>query len=86
MTDALSWSEFAASIGEILNLPEASVSPDARLVEDLGADSVALAELVAFLLLDCGMEELAQDLDRRDWRGITAGDVYREYSTERASR
>jgi hypothetical protein len=41
---------------------------------------VALAEIVAFLLLDCGMASLADDLDRRDWHAVTVGQIYREYT------
>jgi acyl carrier protein len=74
----LTWEQFQSQLVEILDTQAAAVEEDARLIEDLGADSVALAEIATFLLLDCGLESLADDLDRRDWEGVTAGQIYRE--------
>lgn len=81
-TSPLSWQEFAAEVDAILDAPSQDIDPNAYLVEDLGADSVALAEIITFLLLDCGMKSLADDLDRRDWNGVTIGQIYDEYSAE----
>ncbi len=44
-----------ALLAEALNLPLAKVTPDAKIVEDLGADSLDLVELLSQLEDDYGI-------------------------------
>lgn len=68
-----------ASVAEIGDLDLSAVTSDARLVEDLGFDSVAVAELVVYLVVDCDMEPIAENLESRTWTSVTVGDLYAEY-------
>ena len=44
-----------ALLAEALNLPLEKVTPDAKIVEDLGADSLDLVELLSLLEDDYGI-------------------------------
>lgn len=55
--------------------------PDARLVEDLGLDSLALIELAVMALVDYELEALSEGLQQSSWEGVTVGDLYRECGT-----
>jgi hypothetical protein len=48
-------------------------------VGELGLDSLAVAELAAFLISELEVESLGADLDRRDWRAVTPATLYAEY-------
>jgi acyl carrier protein len=77
--EKLGWEEFANAIALAGKLPAENVRQDQRLLEDLGLDSLGLLEVIVFLVVDCGMEALADELPERDWRGVSAGELYREY-------
>jgi acyl carrier protein len=74
-----SFDDFAAAIAEVAHVPAANIAQGTRLLEDLDIDSLALTEVIVMLMVDFGMSSLSDGLERRDWRGITAGDLYEEY-------
>ncbi|HTU16031.1 MAG TPA: acyl carrier protein [Solirubrobacterales bacterium] len=51
---------------------------DPRLVEDLGLDSLAMAEVMVLLEEKYGMTGQRVSLLTRDWRGITVSQIYEE--------
>jgi acyl carrier protein len=70
--------EFSRRVADALGLDAAALSPDARLIADLGLDSLQMLELV--LLLDALRASLeAEDLARV----CRIGDVYRLYVERR---
>lgn len=75
----ISQDKFLAAIGEIAGLDDGGPSVDARLVRDLGMDSVALAEVATFLIVDLGVDSVAETLDTRDWSEVTVAELYAEY-------
>jgi len=76
-----------AAVAEIGDLAPTDISGESRLVEDLGLDSIALAEVVAYLIVDWEMESVAADLEERDWASVTIDAICREYrSRGRTSR
>jgi acyl carrier protein len=75
----LTWDEFAAAIAAIVQVPVADVQPDARLIEGLNVDSLALSELIVALIVDFEMEGLSENLEERKWGSVTAGELYEEY-------
>ncbi|HEX8075822.1 MAG TPA: hypothetical protein VF545_12685 [Thermoleophilaceae bacterium] len=80
------WERFAAEIAQIAEVPSTEVGPEARIVEDLGYDSLALAELALVLIDDYDMEALAESLGEKTWDGVTAGQLYDEYCSAAARR
>lgn len=77
----LLWDAFAAAVAEIAAVPPGSVTANARLLDDLGLDSLALTEVIVFCVVELEMETLARDLGERPWDRITIGDLYDEYKT-----
>jgi acyl carrier protein len=75
----LEWVRFAEAIAEAANLPIETIEPGSRLLEDLGIDSLGLAEVICLLLVDFKMASLESDLSTRDWRLVTVGELYEEY-------
>ena len=61
-------------VAEIADVAPVRIQPDARLVEDLGFDSIALMELMVALSLDD--ERVAVVLEMR-WEGITVRELER---------
>jgi acyl carrier protein len=72
------WEPFATIVADAADVDLDRVSSSTRLIEDLNLDSLALFEVVASLLLDYGLEELPDDLQRGDWSGVTAGELYEQ--------
>jgi acyl carrier protein len=67
----LTFDEFRHRLAQLLDLPEASLSRDTRLLEDLALDSIGLLELAARLEAD------AISLpDDTAWDVKTVGDMY----------
>lgn len=62
-------------LAELLDVPAETIDPDARLVEDLGLDSVALAEVIVILISDYGAEDLAARLEFERWENRTVREV-----------
>jgi len=79
------WEGFAAEIAAIAQRPTEEVERRLRIVEDLGLDSVALAELVLVLIDDYGMASISDDLDQRTWEGVTVGQLFDEYLRDAAA-
>lgn len=73
----LSWTEFAGEIAEVAGTDASAVRPSTRLVRDLDADSLSLAE-IAMLVVD-GTKASFADLERLAWDRITAQDLYEFY-------
>lgn len=48
-------------------------------VGQLGLDSLAVAELAAFLITELEVESVGVEIDRRDWREVTPAMLYAEY-------
>jgi acyl carrier protein len=75
----VSWEDFVAVIAEIAEADCDDVRPHVRLVEDLNLDSLALLEVIVGLVVDLGLEELSDEMQASTWRGVTVGDLYKEY-------
>lgn len=80
-TSSPAWEEFVSAIAETTDVQRDGLVPETTLVRDLGLDSLALAELVALLVVEFGMETLAAELDDRRWGSITLGELYEEQRT-----
>ena len=80
-SDEHRWERFVHAIAAAAQVRPEAISRTTRLDDDLGIDSLALAELVVMLIVDFGMETLADDFDERDWSGVTVGALYEEYRT-----
>lgn len=66
---------FTVDLAELIDVPAETIDPDARLIEDLGLDSVALAEMIVMLITDYGAEELAARLEFERWENRTLREV-----------
>lgn len=58
-------------LAEALNVPIEKVTPDAKIVEDLGADSLDLIEMLSQLESDYGIVIPEEDTDNL----VTVGDI-----------
>jgi len=74
----LSWERFAAEVAAIIGASSSEIAADQRIVEDLGFDSLALAELVMVLIGEYETEDLSRSLDERTWLSLTVGQMYEE--------
>ena len=63
-----------AMLAEALNLPIEKVTPDAKIVDDLGADSLDVVELLSQLEDECGITIPDEDVENL----ITVADVAAE--------
>jgi acyl carrier protein len=70
------WPLFVSRLAEFSRVPRESITADARLVGDLGFDSLALAELGLSLREAYETEEHPLELDGRNWGTTTAGDLF----------
>jgi hypothetical protein len=77
----VTWEEFATQLAELVERPPDEVLPTTRVIEDLGLDSLALAELVLILVEKYEMGGLSKTLEERVWENVTAGALYDEYLT-----
>jgi acyl carrier protein len=85
MTESkMGWDEFAETVADIANVPRPSVQPASCVLEDLGLDSFALSELVAWLLIELDMATLESELADRDWSQVTVGELFTEYQDEQS--
>ena len=50
-------------LAEALNLPIEKVTPDAKIVDDLGADSLTVAELLGQLEMEYGIMNPEEEID-----------------------
>jgi acyl carrier protein len=72
------WERFADEVAVLGKIPRDSVTPQAKLGEDLGLDSLAMAEVVALAIEEYNAAQLARDIENRDWDGMTLGELYAE--------
>ena len=79
----LGWEQFAAAIADVSGVQVGRISESSRLIEDLGLDSLALSEVIVFLLVELEMDSLGADLQDREWVRVTVGELFTEYSTHR---
>jgi len=63
MDRSAAWAVFERAATEVLQVPAARLKPEARLAEDLGADSVDLIELVQVLQDDFAITVDDSELD-----------------------
>lgn len=82
MAGKLDWPQFAARIAEVVGVPVGRVEHGSSLLDDLGLDSLALTEVIVLLLVDLDMSSLEPGLAERDWRQVTVGNLFEEYSHE----
>jgi acyl carrier protein len=78
---SISWETFAAEVAEIAQVPAAEVMADTRVLEDLGLDSLALAELGVVLVDKYDLWSLSSDLEVRRWENLSVRALYDEYLT-----
>jgi acyl carrier protein len=78
----LRWEQFAAEIAVVAGVEPDAITRNARLLEDLGVDSFALAELVSWLMIDLQMSTLEHELSEREWTQVTVGELFTEYRDE----
>jgi acyl carrier protein len=76
---AANWDDFAGQLAELADCPPERVHRDTRVIEDLGLDSLALAELVVVLMEKYRMSSVSQTLEDRVWENFTVGALYDEY-------
>lgn len=79
ISDDERWEHFARAVAAAAQVRPEAISRTTRLEDDLGIDSLALAELVVMLIVDFEMETLADDFDQRNWSEVTVGALYEEY-------
>jgi acyl carrier protein len=72
----LTWPQLAAEIAELGRVPVEQVRHESLLVDDLGLDSLALAELVVLLSDGPQAQALAESAETRDWSTVTAGELW----------
>ena len=77
---SISWDDFAAQIAEVAGVERSVVQAESRLVEDLNLDSLGLLEVSVVAVVDCGLEELPDQLQKTSWDGVTVGDVFEQCS------
>jgi acyl carrier protein len=70
------WPAFVRRLAEFARAPAESITPEARLVSDLGFDSLALAELGLSLREAYETEKHPLELDGWNWATTTAGQLF----------
>jgi acyl carrier protein len=68
-------------VAKIADCPPDQVQEGSRLIEDVGLDSLSLAELVVILIEKYDMFSLSQTLEERSWEKVTVRSLYDEYLT-----
>jgi acyl carrier protein len=74
-SDAPSWEAFASEVAQVVFVPVESVRREARLIEDLDADSLAVVELVIAMVDDYDLS-VPDGIDPARWKGLTAGQLF----------
>jgi hypothetical protein len=72
------WHEFVDPLAEIFPGSRGELKPESRLIEDLGVDSLALAELIIILVEKYDPASLSRRLDDRVWEEVTLGMLFQE--------
>jgi acyl carrier protein len=71
--------EFCHLVAGLTDLQPEFVTPEATFVDDLGLDSITLANLLAQLIERHQLRRLDADLLERDWREVTVEELYSQY-------
>lgn len=77
MAAAIDHQELKGQLAALSAVPLDEIRSDTRLVEDLNLDSLALLELIAWMVEKAGVAGLAPRLTSRDWAGTTVAEVER---------
>ena len=72
------WHQLVLEIARTQHLEPEAITADSTVVDDLGLDSLDIAELVVFLQTELGFETTALDLELVDWRRATLGQLFQE--------
>jgi acyl carrier protein len=75
---AAGWVDFAAELARIGAVPGAAIEPKARLVVDLGFDSLTLAEVIVFVINKYNPVAFSQELEDRTWEDMTVEALFNE--------
>lgn len=75
------WEEFVREVAGIAEVSPDSVDEQSRILEDLGLDSLALAELGVVLVDKYDTYSLSRELETRRWDNVTVRALYDEYLT-----
>jgi acyl carrier protein len=80
MSPVPSWDVFAGQVSDLAGVPIEVARSDARVIEDLDLDSLALAELAVLLADTYGLTDLGRDIDDRSWEETTLESLFEEIS------
>jgi acyl carrier protein len=72
----MSWPEFVDQLCEIGGCRPESITPQARIVEDLGFDSLEVTEVVMWLAADATPDQR--------WEHVTVGELFEQWASARA--
>jgi hypothetical protein len=73
------WEDFVAEVATIAQVAGSQVHRDSRVLEDLGLDSLALAELGVVLVDEHGTWGSSSQLEARRWDNVTVGELYDQH-------
>jgi acyl carrier protein len=76
-----SWEKFVAGVADIVRVDPADIRREARLTQDLGVDSLSLAELIVALVDEWRVDSVSATIPDRVWSEVTVGALYDEYVT-----
>lgn len=72
------WVDFARCIANVIEIPANEVRPDAKLMPDLGLDSIGLAELAVTLRETYESSDRRIDLEHWNWETVTVGQLFKD--------
>jgi acyl carrier protein len=79
MAEMPGWEQFARELADMTWMEAEAIQPRSRLADDLGFDSLALAELGVLLEERYGGDQLVDQLETIEWKTLTAGMVFDNY-------
>lgn len=68
-------------LAEHRDMPGVMIEKDSRLIDEIGFDSLSIAELVVTLIVELEMTGLGDSLDKVSWTDLTAGELFEHYVT-----
>jgi acyl carrier protein len=77
----INWEDFTGEVASIAGVPSDRIHAETRILEDLGLDSLALAELAVVLVEKYDMWSVSKQLETRTWADVTVRDLFDEYLT-----
>jgi acyl carrier protein len=72
------WLNFAERMAKLTDIPAEAITPDAKLMQGLGLDSLGLAELAVALQEAYESRDRPIDLEGRNWETITVGQLFKD--------